>query len=227
MTRSGNDRLLGIAVRDSTMRIESLLIYFFTWLLLALTPGPAVMCIMSQSARYGLQAGFWGILGVQIGNIVFFLCIAFGLAALLATATNAFAVLQIAGAGYLVYFGLRVIISSFRQPPVNGAQPLRSSTESRNLVMQALVVQLTNPKALLFVSALLPQFLDPDGNMLLQLGLLLSCTVVVDMMVLGSYAFLADRGTRSFRRSRLSRWPERAFGAALVAFGVRLLEWRR
>jgi threonine/homoserine/homoserine lactone efflux protein len=93
--------------------------------------------------------------------------------------------------------------------------------------MQALVVQLTNPKALLFVSALLPQFLDPDGNMLLQLGLLLSCTVVVDMMVLGSYAFLADRGTRSFRRSRLSRWLERAFGAALVAFGVRLLEWRR
>jgi threonine/homoserine/homoserine lactone efflux protein len=101
------------------MRIESLLIYFFTWLLLALTPGPAVMCIMSQSARYGLQAGFRGILGIQIGNIVFFLCIAFGLAALLATATNAFAVLQIAG--QIVYsafelsfrpFGSRLMVFS-------------------------------------------------------------------------------------------------------------------
>lgn len=209
------------------MRIESLLIYFFTWLLVALTPGPAVMCIMSQSARYGLQAGFRGALGIQIGNIVFFLCIAFGLAGLLATATNAFAVLQIAGAAYLLYLGLRLIISSFRQPPANALQPLRSPTEGRNLVVQALVVQLTNPKALLFVSALSPQFLDPDGNMLLQLGILWSCTIVVDMIVLGSYAFLADRGTRSFRRSRLSRWLECAFGVALVAFGVRLLEWRR
>ena len=54
------------------MRIESLLIYFFTWLLLALTPGPAVMCIMSQSARYGLQAGFRGILGIQLAISSFF-----------------------------------------------------------------------------------------------------------------------------------------------------------
>jgi threonine/homoserine/homoserine lactone efflux protein len=83
------------------MSIQSLLLYFLSWLLVALTPGPAAMCVMSQAARYGLQAGFRGILGIQIGNLIFFLCAAFGLVALLATATDAFAILQFVGAGYL------------------------------------------------------------------------------------------------------------------------------
>lgn len=94
------------------MNIESLLLYLLTWLLVALTPGPAVICVMSQAARYGTKAGFRGVVGIQIGNLIFFLCIAFGLVTLLAAVTNAFVALQIAGAAYLLYLGSRIIISS-------------------------------------------------------------------------------------------------------------------
>ena len=208
------------------MSSQSLLLYFATWLLLALTPGPAVICVISQATRYGWQAGFRGVLGIQLGNFVFFLCIAFGLIALLSTATHAFVILQLAGAVYLLYLGLRIIITSSR-PSADALQGFRLRAERRSLVAQALFVQLTNPKALLFVSALLPQFLDSHRPMVPQLAILLSCTVIVDTAVLGSYVLLAHHGTRSFRHSRLSRWVELIFGAALIVFGLRLLEWRQ
>ncbi len=182
---------------------------------------------MSQTARYGLQAGLRGIVGIQIGNFIFFLCIAFGLVTLLSAATHAFAVLQLAGAIYLLYLGLRIIISSLWRKSVGAFSALRRPARAGNLVMQGLIVQLTNPKALLFVSALLPQFLDPDRQMWLQIAILLSCTVLIDLAILGSYAVLADRGTHSLHHPGLSKWIEFTFGLALVGLGLRLLDWRK
>ena len=184
------------------MNIESLLLYLSTWLLVALTPGPAVIYVMSQTARYGLQAGLRGIVGIQLGNLIFFLCIAVGLVTLLSAITNAFVVLQIAGAAYLLYLGLRMIISSFQRAPLKRHfPPCRPAEAGGNLVVQAVLLQLTNPKALVFVSALVPQFLDPDRQLMFQMAILLSCTVAVDAVVLGSYVLLADRGRQALRHT--------------------------
>jgi len=209
------------------MNIESLLLYLLTWLLVALTPGPAVICVMSQAARYGTKAGFRGVVGIQIGNLIFFLCIAFGLVTLLAAVTNAFVALQIAGAAYLLYLGSRIIISSLQRTPGETVVACRPGEKAGNLVVQALFVQLTSPKALIFVSALVPQFLDPERQLVFQIAILLSCTVAVDTLVLGSYVLLADRGTHALRHAGLSRWIECTFGLALVGLGIRLLDWRK
>ena len=209
------------------MSIESLLLYLLTWLLVALTPGPAVICVMSQTARYGLQAGFRGIAGIQIGNLLFFLCIAFGLVTLLSAVTNAFVFLQIAGAAYLLYLGLRIISSSLQRSPAKTIPACRPAEKAGNLVVQAVFVQLTNPKALMFGSALVPQFLDPNRELVFQMAILLSCTVAVDTVVLGSYVLLADRGRQALRHTLILRWIECVFGLALVGLGVRLLEWRK
>ena len=209
------------------MSIESLLPYLLTWFLVALTPGPAVICVMSQTAKYGWQAGFRGIAGIQIGNLIFFLCIGLGLVTLLSTITSAFVLLQIAGAAYLLYLGLRMIISSFQRPPEETLSACRPAEKASNLVVQAVLVQLTNPKALVFVSALVPQFLDPDRQLVFPLAVLLSCTVAVDTVVLGSYVLLADRGRQALRHTGVLRWIECIFGLALVGFGVRLLDWRK
>jgi homoserine/homoserine lactone efflux protein len=80
---------------------------------------------------------------------------------------------------------------------------------------------------LLFVSALLPQFIEPHRSVPLQLAILVSTTIAVDTVVLASYAFLAQRGIQTFRRSRVSVWLERVFGAALLFFGFRLLLSRK
>src|SRR5437879_5088190 len=209
------------------MSIQIFLLYLTTWSLGALTPGPAVMCSMAQSTRFGFRSSLAGISGIQLGNFLFFVCIALGLGTLLATATTAFAVLRVLGAIYLFYLGVRIIISSFRSPAMRAAQPVVSVAAHHGLFLQGLLIQLTNPKALLFVSALLPQFIEPHRSVPLQLAILVFTTIAVDAVVLSSYAFLAQRGIKSFRRSRVSAWLERAFGAALVFFGFRLLLSRK
>ena len=76
-------------------------------------------------------------------------------------------------------------------------------------------MQLTNPKLLLFVLALLPQFISPDHPLLLQLAIMLAVTVVIDGIALLAYAQLASRGARALKGSRVVAWLERAFGGAL------------
>jgi homoserine/homoserine lactone efflux protein len=209
------------------MNLKIFLLYFATWLLVALTPGPAVMCSMAQATRYGFRSSLAGISGIQLGHVVFFICIAFGLGTLLATATTAFTILRGIGAVYLVYLGGRIILSTFRRSEVKVAKPAAAPPANRNLFLQGLLVQLTNPKALLFVSALLPQFIDPRRPVPLQLVILLVTTIAIDSVVLSSYAWLAHRGGQSFRASRLSVWLERVLGAVLIFFGVRLLLSRK
>lgn len=205
------------------MSLQTFLLYLAAWSLAALTPGPAVMCSVAQSTRYGFRASVAGISGIQVGNCLFFICIASGLGGLLATATVAFTVLRIVGALYLFYLGLRIILwtSRRRGPPV--APPGNPLAAHRSLFLQGFLIQITNPKALLFVSALLPQFIELQRPFLPQVVILAVTTISVDSVVLSSYAFLAQRGIHSFRASRLSAWLERAFGAALVFFGCRLL----
>jgi homoserine/homoserine lactone efflux protein len=209
------------------MSVNIFLLYLAAWSLAALSPGPAVMCSVAQSTRYGFRSSLAGISGIQLGNFLFFVCIALGLGALLATATIAFTVLRVLGAVYLFYLGVRIIISSFRRPLARDSQPKASVTTRHSLFLQGLLIQLTNPKALLFVSALLPQFIEPHRSLPLQLVILLFTTVTVDTVVLSSYAFFAQRGIQSFRTSRVSVWLERVFGAALVFFGFRLLLSRK
>jgi homoserine/homoserine lactone efflux protein len=212
---------------DNTMSLEMLLLYLATWTLVALTPGPAVLCAMSQATRFGFRASLVGICGIQTGNLLFFVSVASGLAALLATATQAFTVLRWVGAAYLFYLGIRIIVGSFRSTDAKAETQPALRLSRRGLFLQGLLIQVTNPKALLFVSALFPQFLDAQRPLLPQLGILLVVTVTVDLLVLSGYACFADRGLRTFRTTRFAAWLERAFGAALVFFGVRLLVSRR
>lgn len=209
------------------MSLQIFLLYLATWSLVALSPGPAVMCSMAQSARYGFRSSLAGICGIQAGNFLFFVAIALGLGTLLATATRAFAILRFVGALYLLYLGTRIIVSTFRRTAAKGGPAAAVAIAHRSLFLQGLLTQVTNPKALLFISALLPQFVEPHRSIPVQLFILVVTTIGVDLVVLSSYAFVAHRGVQSFRNSRWPAWVERMFGAALVFFGFRLLLSRK
>jgi homoserine/homoserine lactone efflux protein len=209
------------------MKPETFLLYLATWTLVAVTPGPAVMCAVSQATRHGFRASLTGISGIQTGNILFFACIACGLAALLSEATTAFTVVRTVGAAYLVYLGVRIIASTFLAKEPTDDIRAGSPPVHRSLFLQGVLIQITNPKALLFVSALLPQFIQPERPVVPQLLVLVLATVFVDFVVLAAYAGLAERGLRSMKRARLAVWLERVFGTALIAFGFRLFASKR
>lgn len=209
------------------MSIKIFLIYLAAWALAALSPGPAVMCSMAQSMRYGFRSSLAGICGIQLGSFLIFACVALGLGTLLATASIAFTVLRVLGAIYLFYLGMRIIISSFWRSAAVPSQFTAPVAVQRSLFLQGLLIQVTNPKALLFIAALLPQFIETHRSVPLQFIILFFATLAVDVVVLSSYAFFAQRGIQTFRASRFSAWFERMFGAALVFFGFRLLLLRK
>ena len=181
---------------------------------------------MSQATRYGFRAALTGILGILGGHLVFFGCVASGLATLLAAASATFTVLRLAGAIYLCCLGVRIVASTFR--PAKGAEQIvRPLPSRRSLWLQGFAIQVTNPKALLFMSALLPQFIQPQHPLAPQLAVLLTVTIAVDGMVLGAYAHFALRGAQRLRAAGITAWLERAFGVVLVLFGIRLLANRK
>ncbi|HLA73256.1 MAG TPA: LysE family translocator [Steroidobacteraceae bacterium] len=205
------------------MALDVFFIYLATWSVVALSPGPAVMFAMSQGARHGMRGAVAGTAGILLGHVVCFSAVAFGLAALLASFSGAVSAIRIVGALYLMYLGARMFFSSRREMSVAvaPAPPAHGS-----LVLQGLAVQLTNPKNLLFVLALLPQFIRPGHPLLLQLAIMLAVTMLIDGAVLLVYAQLAVRGARALKESRALMWLERVFGAALILFGIKLLTSR-
>src|SRR5689334_10782958 len=93
------------------MSIDVFLIYLATWSLVALSPGPAVMFVMSQTARHGMRGAVAGTAGIVCGHIICFSAVALGLAALLASYSQAVYVIRVVGALYLMYLGAKMILS--------------------------------------------------------------------------------------------------------------------
>ena len=150
------------------MALDTFLLYLATWTLVALSPGPAVLFSMSQAARHGMRGAAAGTAGILLGHVIVFGAVAFGLAALLASYSGAVTTIRIVGALYLMYLGAKMLFSKPRDAQTIAAAP--APPAHGGLVLQGLVVQLTNPKLLLFVLALLPQFISPDYPLPLQLA---------------------------------------------------------
>jgi len=204
------------------MNTATLLLYLTTWTLVAVSPGPAVLYVVSLATRGGVRDSLAGIAGLQLGSLLFFLAVGTGLATLLATMTALFTAIKLLGAVYLGWLGANLILSSFRKKTERKTSIASDEQRHSHAFWQGLLIQLTNPKALLFASALLPQFLDAGRPMFGQLAFLFLITFAVDVTSMLTYATLAAHGARRFSASYASVWLERIFGAALVGFGVRL-----
>ena len=207
------------------MPLETFLLYLATWTLVAISPGPAVLFSMSQAARHGMRGAAAGTAGILLGHVIVFGAVALGLAALIASYSGAVTGIRIVGALYLMYLGAKMLFTRARpaELPLAVAAPPRHG----GLVLQGLGVQLTNPKLLLFVLALLPQFISPGYPLPLQLAIMLAVTVVIDGVALLAYAKLASHGARALKGSHALAWLERAFGGALICFGLNLLTARK
>ncbi|HVR40864.1 MAG TPA: LysE family translocator [Thermoanaerobaculia bacterium] len=195
------------------MSLSSLLFFAATELVLCLIPGPAVLLVISQAMKRGFRVSMRGALGILAGNTIYFALSAAGLGALLIASHAVFEVLRWAGALYLMILGGRML---FAPAPSDASAP---DAQPRSF-LQGLITQLANPKAIVFFTALLPQFIDPHGRIALQLGILGIVSIAIELPVLAMYGFAADRGRAIYGRH--ARVIERAAGGCLVVAGAKL-----
>ncbi len=158
-------------------------------LVLAVTPGPAVVYLLTRTIAHGRRAGFASLLGVALGNFGNAIGASLGLAALFAVSTFAFTLVKFGGALYLIYLGMRVLLSGPAEALVN--QPAAPSAWP--MFRDGFVVALLNPKTALFFAAFLPQFIDPSGSPMMQSVLLGAVFVLVAASTDVVYVMAASR----------------------------------
>jgi threonine/homoserine/homoserine lactone efflux protein len=187
-------------------------------LVLALTPGPAVVYIVARTLAQGRACGLASVLGVALGNLGNAIGAALGLAALFAVSSAAFTVVKWAGAAYLIYLGIRM----WRAAPAaaNGVPQVATKPLAR-VFRDGFVVALLNPKTTLFFAAFLPQFIDAHANPLAQ-TLALGCVFVAiagctDLIYVGAASVV---GPRLGGAARHAVWGNRLAGTSFIGLGV-------
>ena len=213
------------------MDASQLLLFIAAGLLLNLTPGPDVLCIVTNALRSGARAGVVAALGITAGCFVHIFAAALGVSALMAASNTAFTVLKWAGAAYLVVVGARMILA--RAPVAQDidatnliadyARNMRA-TALKRIFFQGFWTNVLNPKVALFFLAFVPQFIAPDvANKplaFLLLGLLFNFN---GLWVNVGWALTAAWMARRLGAVKAGmHWFERAAGLMFVGFGIRL-----
>ncbi|MEZ5739012.1 MAG: LysE family translocator [Burkholderiaceae bacterium] len=199
---------------------DTLLAFFLLALVLGFTPGPDNLFVLVQSAAHGRRAGLSVVLGLCIGLIGHTLAVALGLAAVLAATPLALDAIRLLGALYLLWLAWQ----AFKAPVDEAADPVGTAVPGRRLVLRGVLMNLGNPKIVLFFLALLPQFADPDGAAVAIQVLWLGGTFIVATLVsFGTIAWLAAMFSRRLRRSVAARrWLNRLSAGVFAALAARL-----
>ena len=208
------------------MELQTWIAYFVASWAIALSPGSGAVLSMSHGLAYGVKKTSATIFGLQLGLSVILLVAGMGVGALLLASATAFLVVKVLGAGYLIWLGW----SQWRAPVAaqTDATLLPNADLSvRQRVTRGFITNVTNPKGIVFMVAVLPQFIDPQGPMGLQLLILLVTTVAVDLVVMHGYAWLASSLQAWMRGARARLLQNRVFGGVLMAMGASLLMVRR
>lgn len=209
------------------MEFSTWFTYFVATVIICVSPGPGALSSMSAGMKYGFTRGMWNLAGLQAAIVVNVSAIWIGLGALLVASTTAFDIMKYLGAAYLIYLG----IQKFREEPVPfeqiAAQTNFKDTSPFGIFKQGLLVNLTNPKGLLFLAAVLPQFIDPAKPTAIQYAILGGTMVVVDVAVMIGYTALASTILRMLKDPNHIRWTNRGVGSLFVAAGGALAVFKR
>jgi threonine/homoserine/homoserine lactone efflux protein len=197
-------------------------IFLATGVLLNLTPGQDTLYIVGRAMSQGRAVGVASALGVGAGCLVHTVATALGVSAVLAASSSAFTVLKLAGAAYLIYLGVGLLLTRrSAHDDVSTAEPVSKWTAFK----QGVITNVTNPKVALFFLAFLPQFIDTDSPAkiaaLLVLGLTFVATGTLWCLAVAVAAAAASKALLPPARTGL--WLTRAVGALFIGLGARLV----
>lgn len=204
------------------LSLQTVTTFFGVSLLLGITPGPDNIFVLMQSAAQGPKAGFLVVLGLCTGLLVHTAALALGLAAVFAASAAAFTALKFAGAAYLAYLAWQAYQAPVTDAPGAGAAPLRP----RQLYLRGVLMNLTNPKVVLFFLAFLPQFVDPARSaiawQLCQLGAVFMVATLITFGAISFFAASLGQRLRGSARAQhvMNRVAATIFGALALRLAV-------
>jgi threonine/homoserine/homoserine lactone efflux protein len=207
------------------MKFETWFLFVITEAVLSLTPGPAVLFVLAQGIRRGASKSVWASLGILSANAMYFVLSATSLGALIVASYNLFFLIKWVGAAYLIYLGLQCFWSS--ESMLTLPQESSRASSSLRIWRDAFLLQGANPKALLFFTAILPQFIDPTHPIALQVLILGSSSIIVEFFILFAYGQLAGRTLSMVKNPQFEKISNRIGGGLLIGAGLGLARLKR
>ncbi len=206
------------------MPFETIFLFLITDLMFCFTPGPATMVTVSHALPLGPRGGMRGalgpIVGVNVGNFIWYALTAFGLVALIQAVPTAYAMLRWIGVAYLLWMGFQMLRGGTNRL---ANQSARSASFKKGF-LNGLAVHMSNPKALLFYTAIIPPFIDPSGNLMLQFLMLAILTIFTETSGLAFYAALASRA-RSLGNADQAQIIFQKIAAIVLTGAALILAW--
>ena len=206
---------------------------FATWIafviagtLIAISPGSGAILSMSHGLAYGVRKASATVLGLQLGLVLVLVIAGAGVGSLLLASETAFTVVKVVGALYLIWLGISQWRSKAQASNISTAGLAPHPTFGRR-VLTGFLTNATNPKGIIFMVAVLPQFIAQDAPVLPQLAILGVTMVSIDTTVMHGYALLASSMQRWFRDARAVKMQNRFFGAVLMVIGTLLFFVKR
>ncbi|QJE00048.1 LysE family transporter [Massilia forsythiae] len=206
---------------------------FATWLafaiagiIIAISPGSGAVLSMSHGLAYGVRKASATVLGLQLGLILVLVIAGAGVGSLLLASELAFTVVKTVGALYLIWLGISQWRAKAHATSVSTAGMAAHPSFGRR-VMTGFLTNATNPKGIIFMVAVLPQFISKGAPVLPQLAILAVTMVTIDATVMHGYAFLASSMQRFFRDERAVKTQNRFFGGVLMLVGALLFFVKR
>ncbi|WP_309080949.1 LysE family transporter [Zhihengliuella sp.] len=190
--------------------------------LISFTPGAGAINTMSNAISSGFRRSFWGILGQQLALLIHVLIVAAGVGLLVTNSPLAFNIIRYAGAAYLVYLGVRLMLAKPAAEVADAGQRVREPAWS--MFRRGIWVNLLNPKAIVFFLAFTPQFIDPSAPLLPQYAAFIGTVVLVDVAVMWFFFAATAKSFRRFTRgARGQRLMNLSFGTLFIFVAVLLL----
>ena len=196
---------------------SALSVFLVSAFILAITPGPGMLYVLTRSIKGGRSEGYASSVGTAIGGLFHVVAAALGISAILAASSVAYHLVKYIGAGYLIFLGVRTLLRRSEAHEVESV----SSGGAWPALRQGILTEILNPKTALFFLAFIPQFVDPQGSVPLQFVVLGTISVCLNTSADLVVATLAGPIGTMLQQRRRMREAQRVFsGATLIALGV-------
>ena len=205
------------------MTLSTWLTFFLASWLISLSPGAGAISCMSTGMRVGFRRGVWNIVGLQIGVLCMVAIVAAGLGAVLAASTLAFAIIKWFGVAYLLWLG----IAQWGAKAVPLQLVDTHARTRKQMVLKAFLINMSNPKGIVFMLAVLPQFIDPHAPQWPQYAICAATLFFTDAVVMSGYTLLAARVFASLREPHHLQWMYRIFGSLFIGAALLLATFKK
>lgn len=205
------------------MQMSTWFLFIAVAMVAVISPGPAILLSISNSIRFGISKVMLSSLGNICGLLLLSTAAIFGLGAVLKTSTTLFLIIKLIGAAYLIYLGIRQWRSKtsfFSEIKPAGKQ----KKSNKRFFLEGFLIAMTNPKAILFFTALFPQFINTQLDLAPQFFIMTLTFMTISFVTLMSYGLLATKAKRWLSSGQRAKWFNRSLGSLFVLIGAGLLQ---